>query len=114
MQEYDYIRYKPGKINSNVVALSGNLVLLVKDQSDAYNQFIEDHYKSSKIPEIEIIKKIYSLKFLMLSFIQKILMKTMKKIQPQNKKEVKQILIENQNNSIAGHSGYLRTYRRTK
>lgn len=224
LQEYDFeIRYKPGKINCNADALSRNSILLVENQSGTYDEFIKYHYKSNKVPEIEILKEnifakfpnaffyskdldennmyhhnmsaihdlnsvpqdvpLYStitlqnsknqitflilaktnffdsvsykelfysliklrksllelkipilylknpceentnikqdvfnelLEFIFLATNIKIILVNKPRIQPQSKDEIKQILKENHNNSIAGHSGYLRTYKRIK
>lgn len=62
LEEYSYeIRYKPGRINSNVDALSRNpiqLNSLIKNEkySERYSEFIKYHYENQSIPDIKIIK----------------------------------------------------------
>lgn len=63
LEEFSYeIRYKPGRINANVDALSRNPVQVNcqtenRKEEEHYNDFIKYHYENTKIPNISIIKE---------------------------------------------------------
>lgn len=59
LEEFDYeIQYKPGRVNSNVDALSRNPVLtFFPKKSETYDNFIRFHYENDKVPDVQIIKE---------------------------------------------------------
>lgn len=84
-------------------------VLLEKKISFIYIKNPCEEYKNIKQ---DIFNEM--LEFLFIGSDIKVYLVNRPKFQPQTRDEIQKILKENHTNSIAGHSGYLRTYRRIK
>lgn len=69
LEEFTYeIRYKPGRVNSNVDALSRNPVQINNVASsthkyERYSDFVKYHYENQSIPDVKVIKDNLFLKF---------------------------------------------------